>query len=348
MRERGDFFASMFIVLAAGCLVSYFLVGFTTNTVAQSLSHKYRRETLDNMLRQDLQFFDRPENSVGALVSRVDSNPQSVLELMGFNVGLIFIAVLNVTVCSILAIAHSWKLGLVVVCGGLPPLLAAGYLKIRYDVKLDNEISKKNASSASIASEAISAIRTVSSLAIEELVLDKYTGQLDQAVSGSLKPVMRVMVWFALTQAIEFWFMALGFWYGRWPLASFPQPLTLGIRYGCRLLSFDDVSMYDFFIAFMSVFFSGQATSQMFQFSTSMTKGKTAANYIFWLDELQPTVRETPENRDFAPKSGAPIELEHVRFSYPLRLDAPVLRGINLEVRRVPTTAHIRHRAAMF
>jgi ATP-binding cassette subfamily B (MDR/TAP) protein 1 len=27
--------------------------------------------------------------------------------------------------------------------------------------------------------------------------------------------------------------------------------------------------MYNFFVAFMGVFFSGQATSQMFQFSTS-------------------------------------------------------------------------------
>ena len=27
--------------------------------------------------------------------------------------------------------------------------------------------------------------------------------------------------------------------------------------------------MYDFFVAFMGVFFSGQATSQLFQFSTS-------------------------------------------------------------------------------
>jgi ATP-binding cassette subfamily B (MDR/TAP) protein 1 len=41
------------------------------------------------------------------------------------------------------------------------------------------------------------------------------------------------------------------------------------LRYGCRLVAFNETSMYNFFVAFMGVFFSGQATSQMFQFSTS-------------------------------------------------------------------------------
>ncbi|KAH6893210.1 P-loop containing nucleoside triphosphate hydrolase protein [Thelonectria olida] len=314
-RSKGNFFAAMFIVMAAGCFIFYFLLGWCTNTIAQHLSHKLRKQSLRDILRQDLQFFDRTENNTGALTSRVDSNPQAILELMGFNIGLILIAVLNVLVCSILAIAHSWKLGLVVVCAGLPPLVGSGYLKIRFDAKLDRLTSKRYSNSASIASEAVNAIRTVSSLAIEESVLQKYVSELDHAVSGSTKDLLTIMVWFGLTQCIEYWFQALGFWYG------------------CRLLSFDDISMYDFFVAFLGVFFSGQASSQLFQFSTSMTKGINAANYIFWLNALQPTVQETPQTRDNGPKSGGPIALDHVRFSYPLRPHAQVLRGVDLTVK---------------
>ncbi|EFZ04389.1 ABC transporter [Metarhizium robertsii] len=316
MVDRGNFFAAMFIVLAVGCFISYFILGYTTNIVAQTLSHRFRRQTFNDMLRQDLQFFDRTENNTGALTSRVDSNPQAILELMGFNVGLILIAVLNVLACSILGIAYSWKLGLVVVLAGLPPFVGSGWFKIRFDAKLDRAISKRNSNSAAIASEAVTAIRTVSSLAIEESVLDKYLTELEHAVSGSVKPLFSMMVWFALTQSIEYWFMALGFWYG------------------CRLVSFSEISMFDFFVTFMGVFFSGQATTQLFQFSTSMTKGKNAANYIFWLHELQPTVQETPENQDKGPKSGGPIVLDHVRFSYPLRPDTQVLRGVDLEIRK--------------
>ncbi|UZP40995.1 hypothetical protein NXS19_008811 [Fusarium pseudograminearum] len=315
MRDRGDFYASMFIVLAAGLLVSYFVLGYATNTVAQFLSHKLRKQSLQDMLRQDLQFFDREENSTGALASRIDSNPQSILELMGFNVALILIAILNLVACSLMAIIHSWKLGLVVVCAGLPPLVSSGYFKIRLDAKLDRDTSKRYSTSASVASEAITAIRTVSSLAIEESVLDKYVNELNGAVAGSKNDLFKIMIFFALTQSIEYWFQALGFWYG------------------CRLLSQGDISMYNFFVAFLGVFYSGQASGQLFQFSTSITKGVNAANYIFWLSQLQPNVQETSENHDNGPKSGGPIVLDDVRFSYPLRPHAPVLRGIDLNVK---------------
>ncbi|KAG5923143.1 hypothetical protein E4U61_004255 [Claviceps capensis] len=316
MMDKGNFYAAMFIVLAAGCFISYFALGYATNLVSQTLSHTFRRQSFNDMLRQDLQFFDREENNTGALASRVDSNPQAILELMGFNVGLILISVLNILGCSVLGIVYSWKLGLVIVFAGLPPFVSSGFFKFRADAALDRTISKRNSTSAAVASEAVNAIRTVSSLAIEQSVLGRYGDELDHAVKGSLKPMLKMMIWFALTQSIEYWFMALGFWYG------------------CRLVSFGEIGLFDFFVTFMGVFYAGQATAQLFMFSTSMTKGKNAANYIFWLRQLQPTVAETSENSDKGPKSGGPIELDSVRFSYPLRPDAQVLRGIDLEIKK--------------
>ncbi|KAL4909548.1 hypothetical protein BDW74DRAFT_174750 [Aspergillus multicolor] len=316
MISRGNFFATMFIVLAAGCLLAYGAMGYATNAVAQHLSHHFRRVLLHDLLRQDIRFFDRGENTVGALVSQVDSYPQAILELMGYNIALVVIAVLQLVTCGILAIAYSWKLGLVVVFGGIPPLVGAGMVRIRLDARLDRNTSRRYGASSAIASEAITAIRTVSSLAIEETVLRRYTAELDTAVSASVRPMALTMICFGLTQCIEYWFQALGFWYG------------------CKLLSTRDISMYNFFVAFLGVFFAGQASSQLFQWSTSITKGINATNYIAWLHDLQPTVRETPENHDKGPGSGAPIVLDNVRFSYPLHPDAPVLKGVDLKINK--------------
>lgn len=63
-----------------------------------------------------------------------------------------------------------------------------------------------------------------------------------------------------------------------------------------------------------------------------LTSGKNAANYIFWLNQLQPIVQETPDNSDKGPKSGGPIDVDHIRFSYPLRPDTTVLKGVDLSV----------------
>ncbi|WDK12415.1 ABC transporter [Colletotrichum graminicola] len=212
MVTKGNFYSLMFFVVALGVLVSYFTMGLNTNAIAQGLNHKLRKQCLNNFLRQDLQFFDRRENNTGALASKLDSNPQAILELMGFNIGLILISTFNVVACAILAIVTTWKLGVVVVFAGLPPLVSAGYVKVRLETKLDGRTSKLYSSSAAVASESVLAIRTVSSLAIEEAVLKKYTDELDRAVRSSTAPLFTMTIAFALTQCIEYFFMALGFW----------------------------------------------------------------------------------------------------------------------------------------
>ncbi|KAM7203059.1 P-loop containing nucleoside triphosphate hydrolase protein [Rhypophila sp. PSN 637] len=314
--SQGEFFAKMFVAMACGLLVVWFGMGYASSAVSQGLTHQLRRESLERFLKQDIEFFDRDENTTGALVSRVDGNAQAVFELTGMNVGLVFVSVVQVLACSIIAIAHSWKIGLVVVFAGLPPMIGSGFLKIRSDVKLSHQRDKRMETGASIASEAITAIRTVSSLAIEDKVLARYVDELHQANKNSTRPLCAMMVWFAITQGVEYWFMALGFWSG------------------CRLLSFGEVSMYNCMVAFLGVFFSSQGASQFFQFSTSMTKGQNAAEYIFWLDSLMPSIQENPENKDRAPKAGEAVHLDHIRFSYPLRPNTTVLKGVDLEIQK--------------
>ncbi|KAJ5401254.1 uncharacterized protein N7487_007150 [Penicillium crustosum] len=316
MRTKGNFFALMFFILGLGSFVAYFIIGWTSNIVAQTMNHKYRKQVVNDIMKQDLQFFDRTENTTGALTSRADSYPQAVFELMGFNVGLMLVATTGVLSCSILAMAYAWKLGLVVVLAGLPPMLVSGYARIRMEGAMDHKISKLFSKSASIASEAVTAIRTVSSLAIETSVLERYTHELDQAIATSTTPVLFIMLLFAFTQTVEYSFQALGFWYG------------------CRLVSFGELSMVNFFIGFLSVFFSGQQASILFGFSSSMTKATNAANYIFWLEQLQPTIRETGENRDIGPGDFKSLHLENLQFSYPMRPHARVLRGIDLHIKK--------------
>lgn len=132
---------------------------------------------------------------------------------MGFNVAILLVALISVLVSSILSIAVAWKLGLVGVFAGLPPMLLAGYVRIRLETKMDADVDRRFSKSASIASETVTVIRTVSSLAIEEDVLRRYRFELDTAVKRSAPQLFSMMIWFSLTQSIEYFILALGFWF---------------------------------------------------------------------------------------------------------------------------------------
>ena len=216
------------------------------------------------MIQQDLAFFDCPENTVGALTSRIDSYAQAIFELMGFTIAIIAMALVSVCVCGILSIAFSWRLGLVGVCAGIPPMLLGGYARIRLETKMDADMDAKFSTSASLASETVTAIRTVSSLAIEQDVLQKYASELDTAIRGSRSSLFQVMVWFSLTQSIEYLILALGFWYGS------------------KLVSGNQITFYQFFVSFMGVYFSGQGAGQMFSFASSKFSSASIRYLAAW------------------------------------------------------------------
>ncbi|KAG5755801.1 hypothetical protein H9Q70_001589 [Fusarium xylarioides] len=249
--SRGNFISLMFFIMAIGCLIVYFAIGWGTNIIAQTLNIKLRKEIFSSVIRQDVRFFDRPENTVGALISHLDSYPQAVLELMGFNVALLVLLSINVIASSVLALVVSWKLGVVGVFATMPPMLLSGYARIRLEMKMDTDMGKRFSASSSLASETITAIRTISSLAIEEGVLARYTNELDLAISQTAPSMFHMMIWFAFTQAVEYFILALGFWWG------------------ARLIRDGELNLYQFMVSFMGVYFSGQAAGQLFSFSSN-------------------------------------------------------------------------------
>lgn len=250
LTERGDFFALMFFIVALANLFTYFAIGWMANILGQDVSHYYRRELFNAILRQDIVFFDRPENTSGGLTSNLSSKPQQLVELLSFNIAMILICFINIFSSSLLGIIIGWKLGLVVTFTGIPFVFGAGYLRMRFDQKLLNETGKTFTDSAAVAGEAVAAIRTVTSLTIEKTVLKKFAGKVDGVVKKSIPSLIHTTFWFSVSQSTEYLILALGFWYG------------------CKLVSTGEYTMTSFFTSFLGIFFALQAASQLFMYST--------------------------------------------------------------------------------
>lgn len=264
--------------------------------------------------RQDIAFFDKPENTTGAIVSRLSSYPTQFQELLSLNIGLIVINLVQILASSILAISYAWKIGLVVVFGGLTVFSFAGFLRIRLEVMLEEATTQKFADSAALASEATSSIRTVSSLALEKTILKEYQNRLAHVERESVKSLVWIMLWFALTQSVNLLAMALGFWYGS------------------TLVAAGEFTLEQFYVAFIAVLFSGEGAAAIFQYSTSITKASSAAGYMFWLKDTKPSIHELGAGYHLKDSGKAGLAYDDVRFTYPARPNIPVLHGIDIDV----------------
>jgi ATP-binding cassette, subfamily B (MDR/TAP), member 1 len=249
--KRGDFFSLMFFVVSLGLFFVYAIVGWAANIYAQHLMRFYKLELFHTTMRQKMTFFDDPRNTTGSLVSRLSSEPTNLQDLLSANIAIILISVVNLGSCCILAVVVGWKLGLVLVFGALPFLVLSGYVRIRLDFKLEDQTSDMFARSSGLASEAVRAIRTVSSLTLEKFVLKQYEEALAGIEKKSLASVGKIMFWYALSQSISFLAMALGFWYGG------------------RLISTGEYTTRQFYIVFVAVVFSGENAAMFFMYTTS-------------------------------------------------------------------------------
>lgn len=226
-------------------------------------------------ISQDMEFFDRPDNTTGALASNLSTYPTNLEELLGFNLGLIVIQIVNITSSSILALIVGWKLGLVVVFGAMPVVVSFGWLRIRLQGKMDELNGEKFSKSAGLAAEAVSAIRTISSLTLERYLLSQYEGMLSGIAVQSTKSYLWMMLWYSLTQSINFLAMALGFWYAH--ILPSRNNADLPVRYGGTLIARGEYSTTQFFIVFTAVIFSGEAVSTTISCTIKNT------NLIFWM-----------------------------------------------------------------
>lgn len=283
----------------------------------QAATRKYRSELFSLILRLQPDFFDQPNHASGALASKLTSIPASLQELISVNIFIAFIAMVSLLSCSILAIAFGWKLGLVVVFVGLPVIVGSGFLKVRLEMKLEIENGERYAACAALATEAVTAIRTVASLTLEEQICAEYDGILDTIAKRSAGSLSLTILGLALSQSLEFLIMALGFWYGS------------------RLIASGEYTVPQFFVIFLAVVFGGQAAGLISGYMGSMASARHAANHLFWLRK-QPSpfddAKDQSDSAELKPPTEGPIHVDNVEFSYTQRAASRVLKGINIMV----------------
>ncbi|KAG9602360.1 multidrug resistance protein 3, partial [Aureobasidium melanogenum] len=317
LTDRGDFYALMLFIVALINGILYFVAGYISNV--QVISRQYREDMFNNVIYQDMEYFDQPENGTGAIVSRLSQAPANLLEFIGLNSALLFIVLIMLISSAITAIIFGWKLALVAIFAIMVPVVGMGYCRLRMEIKLEEATERLFSDSAATASEAVSAIRTVASLALEKHVIDQYQSQLRNITKRSSKMVSTANFFFAVAQAVEFAAMALTLWYG------------------ARLMSYGEYSTNQFFTVFTAVVFAAEGSVQMIAYSTSLSKARAGANEILWLRTQHPRIGMHDQcppgsNTEKEPKDSATFELERVEFAYSTRPENTIIKGLDIEV----------------
>ncbi|GAP87440.1 putative ABC multidrug transporter mdr1 [Rosellinia necatrix] len=314
VKADSDFWSLMYLVLAFVILIAQIAQGVAFAKCSELLIHRVRDQAFRAMLRQDVAFFDKEENTPGALTSFLSIETTHVAGLSGVTLGTLLTIATTLVSSIILALVIGWKLALVCV-SAVPVIIAAGYFRYAMLAHFQQRSKKAYDKSASYASEAISGIRTVASLTREGDVLAQYQNSLAAQQKASLISVAKSSLLYAAAQATLFLAFALGFWYGGTLIAS------------------REYDLFQFFVCFMAVVYSAQSAGSIFSFAPDMGKAHHAASELKTLFDRKPTIDTWSDDGEALPEVEGTIEFRDVHFRYPTRPEQPVLRGLNLTVR---------------
>ncbi len=314
LREEANFWSLMYLMLAIVQFLSMWGQGLAFAYCSERLVHRARNQAFRTMLRQDIAFFDKEENSAGALTTFLSTETTRLAGMSGVTLGTILLVTTTLVAAVALSVAIGWKLALV--CAAtIPILLACGYLRFWMLARFETRAKKAYESSASYACEATSAIRTVASLTREQDVWEHYHQSLVAQSKKSLRSVARSSTLYASSQSLVFLCLALGFWYGG------------------TLIGNGEFTMLQFFICFSAIIFGAQSAGTIFSFAPDMGKAKHAAHELKTLFDRKPAIDSWSEDGANLDHVEGTIEFRDVHFRYPTRPEQPVLRGLNLTVK---------------
>ncbi|XP_061918767.1 ATP-dependent translocase ABCB1-like isoform X1 [Entelurus aequoreus] len=320
IRKNSVFLSLMFAVIGVVTFFTVFFQGFCFGIAGEILTMKLRDASFKAMLSQDLGWFDNPNNSVGALSTRLASDATQVQGVTGLRLAALVQNIASMTTCLIVSFLYGWELSLLLLVIG-PVMIAGGSVQAHSIAGHTREDMKELEMAGKIFTEATDNIRTVASLTREPLFEFLYHNNLRVPFRNSLIKAHVQGVAFSISQAMLYFAYAGCFYFGAWLIDEGRMDLE-GVFLVVTVLLYGAISI-------------GETNA----FTPNYAKAKISAARIMVLLKRQTAIDNLSEEGQTLDQFDGNVQFEGVKFNYPSRPNVSVLRGLNLKVCKGETLA---------
>ncbi|KAF9899271.1 Multidrug resistance protein 1 [Linnemannia zychae] len=316
---KSNHYSLLFLILAfvgfigfAGGMFFFLLAGERLTREMRFLSYKA-------ILSQEMAFFDRPENSTGALASRLATDSQQMFDMVSQVVLTSVSSLATIAVGLGFAFKASWQMTLIILAA-VPVIGLGQYLELASLTGFGSKTRKAYEKSGQVAGEAIANIRTVVSLAKEDVFEARYFEVTREPHKYALHKALFASFGFAMSQAVAYWSYSIGF-YGGYRLVE-AKKIIWGDMFDCM-----------FAIVFLAMSL-GHITSELPKYA----KGKQSAINVYELLDKDTQIDADRDGTSLKTISGS-LALDKVDFHYPTRENIQIFKGVDIKVKPSQTVA---------
>eukprot|EP01034_Spumella_vulgaris_P039260 gene39260-48499_t len=326
----------MYILLAGVCLASATCQYWGVAQVSERVSINLRSQMFEALMRRDIAFFDKEENSIGTLTTRLSDDSRIVNKAFGDNLAKQLQAFFTLVVALVLGFIATWKVSLVVLAAfPLSIVASAIQMEALSGQQYDNEEPVSDAGQSAekkdevkktvkipgghggVISTAFTHMRTVSAFSMQHKVSEDYmritneisTLRVGKAVVGGFG--------FGGAQGAQYVTYALLFWYGS------------------TLIKSGDITFLQLMCSIWTLMMGAMGLGMALSDLGDQKIGVTTADRLFKaIDEGTASPIDGLAVKGVVPtvRASGRIELKNVSFRYPSRPDVQVCKGMNLTI----------------
>lgn len=320
--------ALSFTILGVLSLVAgYFQVTYWA-TAGERQAQKFRERYVRAILSQEIGWFDKQGTS--ELSTKLTDLAGKIQDGMGRKIGDLIFNLVQFISSVVVSFYLSWKLSLVLLVS-IPFLCLSGYYLVTVVSEAQLQALQQYSSAGGLASQTLSAIRTISALNLQPASISQYRKYLYNAMLVGVRKAMNVGLGNGFLYAVLFLTNALGYWYGGTLVAD-------AVENGCfeaKCFTGGDV-MAVFFCMIMGSMALGQAVPPLNAFSTS----RTAIAIILRTIDRKPLINNfSKEGKRPEGKLSGSIVIENLEFAYPSRPNLLVCKNYSLTIQPGDTIA---------
>ncbi|KAJ2467717.1 hypothetical protein GGI03_001411 [Coemansia sp. RSA 2337] len=313
VKRKTDLYANLFLVFSvAGGLAMFGRIGLF-HVAGENTTRQLRHDLFVKYMTFESGFFDDETNGVGALTSRLATDAEDFNKVVGSVISTAASTFATIICALAIAFAYEWRIALIMMACW-PIQSYAQYLQARSTWGASMRLRQAYEVSGQSAAETIRNIRTVATLRREETFIRTFDELNEGPHSGNIRSSLYSSLGFGFAMACNMFINALVFFAG------------------CRFIINGWIDVTQLMNSLMATMFASMSIGILAQISPMISKGAVASRGIFQtLDRKSAIDGIDPAGSDASEKFEGNVGFKDVKFSYPIRPDTKILKGISFD-----------------
>eukprot|EP00257_Ricinus_communis_P014882 XP_015572665.2 ABC transporter B family member 14 [Ricinus communis] len=312
-KRQVGLYSIIFALIGLLSLFTHTLQHYFFGVVGEKAMINLRQALYSGVLHNEIAWFEKPENSVGSLTSRIIHATAMVKTIISDRMSVIVQCISSILIATVVSMVVNWRMGLVA-WAVMPCHFIGGLIQAKSAKGFSRDSAAAHYELVTLASESAANIRTIASFCHEEHILKKAKTCLEKPKKKSRKQSIK----FGLIQGVS---LCL------WNIAH-----AVALWYTTRLVERRQATFEDGIRSYQIFSLTVPSITELWTLIPTVISAITVLTPAF-----ETLDRETEIEPD-APKSShlkrimGRVELQNVKFYYPLRPEVTVLNNFSLHI----------------